>query len=123
MQLDGVLRDTLFGQEVLNLDPLVTLELDDFASLLVFDKGTVASKLLSDHARSVLRKASRKGFAHFLESFEEFPGIVFWTTGGGNRDQIADKSRDGSKTCSPLGRPCKVVNVLRPFRCWIRIWM
>jgi hypothetical protein len=53
MQLDGVLGDTLFGQEVLNLDPLVTLELDDLASLLIFDEGTVASKFLSDRTKSV----------------------------------------------------------------------
>ena len=54
MQLDGVLRDTLFGQEVLNLDPLVTLELDDLASFLVFDEGTVASEFLLDRTKSVL---------------------------------------------------------------------
>ena len=54
MQLDGVLRDTLLGQEVLNLDPLITLELDDLASLLVLNDGTVASEFLSDRAKSVL---------------------------------------------------------------------
>jgi len=58
MQLDGVLGDTLLGQEVLNLDPLVTLELDDLASLLIFDEGTVTSEFL-------------------LESLEELPRVVF----------------------------------------------
>jgi len=58
MQLDGVLGDTLLGQEVLYLDPLVTLELDDLASLLIFDEGTVASEFL-------------------LECLEEFPRVVF----------------------------------------------
>lgn len=56
MQLDGALGDTLFGQEVLNLDPLVTLELDDLAGLLIFDEGTVASEFLSDRTRSVSGK-------------------------------------------------------------------
>lgn len=54
MQLDAALGDTLLGQEVLNLDPLVTLELDDLASLLIFDEGTVASEFLSDRTKSVL---------------------------------------------------------------------
>jgi len=58
MQLDGVLGDTLFGQEVLNLNSLVALELDDLASLLIFDEGTVASKFL-------------------LEGLEELPRVVF----------------------------------------------
>lgn len=53
MQLHGVLGDTLLDQEVLNLDPLVTLKLDDLASLLIFDKGTVASEFLSDRTKSV----------------------------------------------------------------------
>ena len=53
MQLNGVLGDTLLGQEVLNLDPLVTLELDDLASLLILDEGTVASEFLSDRTESV----------------------------------------------------------------------
>jgi len=58
MQLDGVLGDTLFGQEVLNLNPLVTLELNDLASLLILDEGTVASEFL-------------------LESLEKLLGVVF----------------------------------------------
>ena len=53
MQLHGAPGDALFGQEVLNLNPLVTLELDDLASLLVFDEGTVASEFLSDRTKSV----------------------------------------------------------------------
>jgi len=59
MQLDGVLGDTLLSQEVLNLDPLVTLELDDFASLLIFNKGTVAGEFLSDRAKSALGRTRR----------------------------------------------------------------
>lgn len=56
MQLDGALGDTLFGQEVLNLDSLVTLELDNLAGLLIFDEGTVASEFLSDRTKSVSGK-------------------------------------------------------------------
>ena len=48
MQLHGVLWDALPGKEVLNLDPLITLELDNLSSLLVFDEGTIASELLQD---------------------------------------------------------------------------
>jgi len=58
MQLDAAFGDTLLGQEVLNLDPLVTLKLDDFTDLLIFDEGTVASEFL-------------------LESLEELPRVVF----------------------------------------------
>ena len=59
MQLNGVLRDALLGQEVLNLDSLVTLELDNLASLLIFDEGTVASEFLSDRAKSVRVKQGK----------------------------------------------------------------
>jgi len=59
MQLNGVLGDTLLSQEVQNLDPLVTLELDDLACLLIFDEGTIASEFL-------------------LKGLEELPGIVFF---------------------------------------------
>jgi len=58
MQLDGGLGDTLLGQEVLNLNPLVALELDNLTSLLIFDEGTVTSEFL-------------------LESFEKLLGVVF----------------------------------------------
>lgn len=46
MQLDVFFRDTLFHQEVLDLDPLVALELDNHASLLIFDESAIASELL-----------------------------------------------------------------------------
>jgi hypothetical protein len=54
MQLHGVLGDTLLDQEGLNLEPLVTLELDNLAGLLIFDEGTIASEFLSDRTRSAL---------------------------------------------------------------------
>ena len=57
MQLDGGLGDTLLGQEVLNLDPLVALELDNLTSLLIFDEGTIASEFLSDHTKSASSQA------------------------------------------------------------------
>ena len=80
MQLDGVLGDTLLGQEVLNLNPLVTLELDDLASLLVLNKGAIASEFLSDRTTSVFGWMCGNGHANLLESLEELPGIVFWTS-------------------------------------------
>jgi len=47
MYLDGLLANAQFrDEEALNIVPLVTLELDDFAKLLIIDKGTVASELL-----------------------------------------------------------------------------
>jgi hypothetical protein len=78
MKLDRVLGDTLLGQEVLNLEPLVTLELDNLASLLVFDEGTVASEFLPDRAGSVLggtgpaSRARRQGKRTFLKAFRSF---------------------------------------------------
>lgn len=54
MQLDGVLGDTLFCQEVRNFDPLVTLELDDLASFLIVDDGTVAGELLLESLEKLL---------------------------------------------------------------------
>jgi hypothetical protein len=53
MKLDGVFLESLLQQEVLNLDPLVTLELENIAGLLVFDDATVASELLPDQAELV----------------------------------------------------------------------
>jgi hypothetical protein len=46
MQLDGVLRDSLFREEADNLKPLITLKLDDLTHLLVVNESAVASKLL-----------------------------------------------------------------------------
>jgi len=54
MQLDGVLGDTLLSYEVLNLDPLVALELDDLASLLILDEGTIASEFLLERLEELL---------------------------------------------------------------------
>jgi len=46
MQLDGGPRDAFFGEEVCNLDSLVTLKLNDFTHLLIVDEVSVASELL-----------------------------------------------------------------------------
>jgi TFIIF-interacting CTD phosphatase-like protein len=46
MELDDVLRNPLFGEEALNLDSLVTLELDDLAHLVVVDERPVAREFL-----------------------------------------------------------------------------
>jgi len=57
MQLNSVFRDTLFGEEICNLDPLVTLKLNDLTHLLIVNEIAVASELL-------------------FEGFEEFLGII-----------------------------------------------
>ena len=46
MQLDGIPRNTLFGEEVGYLGPLITLKLDNLTHLFVVDDGTVAGKFL-----------------------------------------------------------------------------
>jgi hypothetical protein len=48
MQLNGVLRDALFRQEVDNLKPLITLKLDNLTHFLVVNECAVASKLLRE---------------------------------------------------------------------------
>jgi len=58
MELDSVSRDTLFGEEICNLDPLVTLKLNDLTHLLIVNEVAVARELL-------------------FESFEEFLGVIF----------------------------------------------
>lgn len=54
MQLDSVPRDTLFDEEVRNLDPLVTLKLNDLTHLRIVNEVTVASKLLQQFGQPTL---------------------------------------------------------------------
>lgn len=58
MQLDGVLRNALLREELDNLKPLITLQLDDLTHLLVVNESAVASKLLYEiiSARKVLKR-------------------------------------------------------------------
>jgi hypothetical protein len=46
VQLDGVLGDTLFREEIRYLETLITLKLDDLTHLLVFNEGTIAGEFL-----------------------------------------------------------------------------
>jgi len=46
VQLDGVLRDALLREELDNLEPLITLKLDDLTHFLVVNECAVASKFL-----------------------------------------------------------------------------
>lgn len=46
VQLDGVLRYSLFGEEGGDLEPMVTLELDDLSHLFVLDERTITGKFL-----------------------------------------------------------------------------
>jgi len=54
MQLDGVPRDALFDEEVGNLDPLVTLKLNDLTHLRIVNEVAVASKLLQQFGQPTL---------------------------------------------------------------------
>ena len=118
MQLDGVLRDALLGQEVLNLDPLVALKLDDFASLLVFDEGTVASEFLSDRTRSAWvehgnrqtapihwapRRQGERTFLKALRSFLESYSRR-WMTGA---IKLLKKGKVVLKRAHPWGDPAR----------------
>jgi hypothetical protein len=110
MQLDGALGNALLDQKGLNLEPLVALKLDDLASLLILNEGTVACEFLSDRAKSVLgigNPRSSLGWTYLLESLQELPGVVFWRTGD-DRDQISDESRDGSKSAHLWGDPARL---------------
>jgi hypothetical protein len=49
VQLDGVLRNALLREEFDNLEPLITLQLDDLTHFLVIDECTVTSKLLGEN--------------------------------------------------------------------------
>ena len=63
MKLNGGFRDPLLHQKVLNLYPLVTLELDDFAIIATFDEGTIASEFLSNRNELPLCDRGDKGGA------------------------------------------------------------
>lgn len=48
VQLDGVLRNAFLREELDNLKPLITLQLDDLTHFLVVDECAVTSKLLCE---------------------------------------------------------------------------
>lgn len=48
VNLDCVLRDALFDEESGDLQPLVTLELDDLAGLFIINESTVTSEFLME---------------------------------------------------------------------------
>ena len=53
VQLDGVLRNTLFDEEGGYLGPLVTLKLDHLTELLVFNEGAVAGEFLFNKSKPI----------------------------------------------------------------------
>jgi len=55
VHFNGVLGDTLLREEVGYLETLITLQLNDFARLLIIDEGTVASKFLLECLEQFLR--------------------------------------------------------------------
>lgn len=78
MQLDGVLRDALFGEEVSYLDPLITLKLDDLTHFLVVNEVTVAGEFLCSGYPSVHLYPEARGHAEhhctFLNALRSFLG-------------------------------------------------
>jgi hypothetical protein len=80
MYLDGGFLNSVLDQEGRYLVALVSLQLNDFAHLLVLDKSAVACKLLQKWYCLVVRD-DRKFFAwtsrpHLLESLEELLRII-----------------------------------------------
>lgn len=72
MQLDGVLRDSFFCQEIGDLYPLITLQLDDLAHLLVVDEGTIASEFLDISVVKLRTKNTTELNNTFLKAFKSF---------------------------------------------------
>jgi hypothetical protein len=66
VQLNGVARDALLGEEVGHLRALITLELDNLAHLFVVDESAVAGKFLSSPAINS-RIVARSSATHLLE--------------------------------------------------------
>ena len=74
MQLNSVFRDALFGEEIGNLDPLVTLKLNDLTHLLIVNEIAVASKFLQNLVSQrpkieVAKKTFLKALRSFLGSY------------------------------------------------------
>lgn len=65
VQLDGVLRNSLFGEEGGDLEPMVTLQLDDLSHLFVLDERPVTGKFLdiSEHRERQGRMEGRESAA------------------------------------------------------------
>lgn len=127
VHLDGGPGDTFFSKEGEYLGPLITLELDDLAHLFVLDEGAVAGEFLKrvswvfsmtiwkDIRRGLIREAR-----YLLECLQELLSVVLCRA----KHQTCPSDRRMCREKNlPFGRPCNVVSVLRPFRCWIRIWM
>jgi len=55
VDLDGAPRDAFFDEERRNLQPLITLELDHLASLLIINEGSVTGELLLECLQELLR--------------------------------------------------------------------
>jgi len=55
VHFDGVPGKTFFDEEVKYLRPLITLELDDFAKLVVFNESAVACEFLFECFQELLK--------------------------------------------------------------------
>ena len=91
MNLDRVLGDALLNEECGDLQPLITLELDDLAGLLIINESTVASEFLTMVYRQLCATLQRRPMGaqtvesqprtHFLECLQEFLQIILCVRG------------------------------------------
>ena len=72
MELDRGLGNTLLREERGYLCPLVTLELDDLAHLLVVNEGAVTSELLGTMVRQRMESRDDQDMPTFLNAFKSF---------------------------------------------------
>lgn len=109
MQLDSVPGDALFGEEVCNLDPLVTLKLNDLTHLFIINEVAVASELLKQSGEPTSKK-NQNSQETFLKALRSFLGSYSVT-------RLRNCITTNPTANSPLGRPCSVVKVFLPFLC------
>lgn len=102
--------DSLLEQHAHDLGALVSLELDDLAHLIVIDKTAVAGEFLC--------KRNDRTRAEWVSASDRAERLARWK--GQSSLLNAFKSFLGSYS---VGTPWRVVIVLRPFLCWIRMWM
>lgn len=100
------LTDSLFEQHGHDLGALVALELDNPSHVLIVDETAVAGEFLcstngsgSAASRAGRDKGAQGRVRSLLNAFRSFLGSY------------------------SVGTPWRVVIVLRPFLCWIRMWM
>jgi hypothetical protein len=75
VDLDHSLGKAFFNEERGDLEPLISLKLDNLAKFFVVDYGAVASKFLRERISGIV---FRKRINDLLESLEKLLGVVLW---------------------------------------------